>query len=240
MKLLIALLFLIAASTIVAQSTGYVRLSNRTIRESDLIQDLRQIGAEYVLQQGIFKSTNAPLPNGSWNISQTESVYRKVNNSIAYYNFTVQLKSISANQTIRARYAVYFNQNTGNTLVTSYSYRTLRGNGNGIISDLPEFVNASLLDDNTTNLRSFLDQGVAYTVNDAIDEGDLPDSDYNVTRIFSIQNTGFSYPYGYKFLVKLLNGEGNNYNVRITVFDTENVPEEDASDFDPEYDILSR
>jgi hypothetical protein len=234
MKVALIALFLIIGSAI---ASDYVALKASTYNKDELIKSLRQIGYEYVLQKGIFESTKTPLYNGSWKLNATDSILRRINGSNVYYQFIVRLQSQSSPTLIRARYNITYNKNSGNTLVTYFVYTVLSNNTDGpFISDLPSFIDVRQLSSDDI-LQEKLDEGVEYAVNEAICEEDLPDSDYRVARVFSIQDTGFSYPYGYRFLVKLANTEGKYYNARITVFNTENIPEEDVDDFPPTYEL---
>ncbi len=238
MKTFIAVFLLLVSCSLAASTSRYTQLSQAQISGSKLIQDLQQLGAEYVLEQGIFRSTKAPLPNGSWEVNETVSVYKKDNCGITLYNFTVILNSISADKVIRARYVVSYNRKTFNTLVTWFIYTELSGNGDLVITDQPSFIDVRDLKQDDSQYQDFLDQGVDYTVADAIQKKKLPAGDYRVARVFSIKDTGFSFPYGYRFLVKLANDDNDKYyRALITVWNTENVVEEDQGNYPPEYVI---
>jgi len=234
MKIALIALFLIIGSAVAGD---YVTLKASTYNKDELIKSLRQIGYEYVLQKGIFESSKTPLYNGSWKLKETDSITRKIDGSNVYYQFIVKLQSQSAPTLIRARYNITYNKNSGNTLVTYFIYTVLSDNKEGpFLADLPSFIDVRKLSSDD-RLQEILDEGVEYAVNEAICEEDLPDSDYRVARVFSIQDTGFSYPYGYRYLVKLANKDGKYYNARITVWITENIPEEDVDNFPPEYEL---
>jgi len=238
MKTFVAVFLLLVSCSLAAGMGQYTQLSQATISDSQLIRDLQQLGAEYVLEQGIFRSTKAPLPNGSWEVNETVSVYKKENCGITLYNFTVILNCISADKVIRARYVVSYNRKTANTLVTWFIYTELSGNGDLIITDQPQFIDVRDLKQNNSQYQDFLDEGVDFTVADAVKKNKLPAGDYRVARVFSIKDTGFSFPYGYRFLVKLANDDnGKYYRALITVWNTENVVEEDQGDYPPEYII---
>ncbi len=238
MKLFIAALFLISFGAIASGSDGYVTLKASTINNSDLIKDLRQLGAEYVLEKGIFSSTKAPLYNGSWGISKTEKVERKTTSGVTYYRYTVQIQSKSAPTLIRAVYVVAFRNANGNTLVKSYSYRILSNNPDGpFLADLPMFFDLKSLTDGS-GVDDYLNEGVDYVVKQAIAKGQIKKGKYRVGTTFSIQDTGFSFPYGYNFLTTIVNkSTGYTYRVRIFVFITENLPENQQDDFPPTYTI---
>jgi len=236
MKLFVVTLLLIAFGAM-AQNNGYVRLSTNTINNSRLIQDLRQLGAEYVLDKGIFRSTKAPLYNGSWGISKTEKVERRTTSAVTYYRYTVQIQSQSAPTLIRAIYTVAFRRANGNTIVTNYYYRILSNNPDGpFIADLPMFIDVRSLS-NGSGIDDYLDQGVDYVIEQALAKGEIRPGTYHVGRTFSIQDTGFSYPYGYNFLTTIVNQSGYTYRVRVFVFITDNLPEEEQGNFPPTYTI---
>jgi len=237
MKAFIAVFFLLLSCAFATKS--YTQLSADTIQKSQLIQDLQQLGAEYVLDQGIFRSTKAPLPNGSWEVNETVSVSKKDNCGITLYNFTVILRCISETKLVRARYIVSYNRKTFNTLVTWWIYTDITPEGEKIaISDQPSFIDVRELKNSDSDYQDYLDEGVDYTVANATQSGLLPEGDYRVSRVFSIKDTGFSFPYGYRYLVKLANDDnGKYYRALITVWNTENVVEEDQDDFLPEFVI---
>jgi len=235
MKFALVAIFLILGSALAAND--FVTLKASTINNSQVIQDLRQLGANYVLQKGIFESTKTPLPNGSWQIKSTDSIQRKIDGNTIYYRFVVNLECQTAPTVIRARYNITYNKNNANTLVTYFIYTVLSNNPDGpFLADLPQFIDARLLQTDDV-LQDKLDEGLEYIVNEAICEEDLPDSDYRVARVFSIQDTGYSYPYGNRFLVKLANKQGKYWRALITVWNTEVIAEEDVDNYPPEYVI---
>jgi len=238
MKLFIAAFLLIAFGAVASGADGYVTLKASTINRSQLIQDLRQLGAEYVLEQGIFRSTKTPLYNGSWGISKTEKVERKTTSAVTYYRYTVQIQSKSAPTLIRAVYVVAFRRANGNTLVKSYSYRILSNDPDGpFLADLPMFIDLRSLS-NGNGVDDYLNEGISYVIKQALKKGEIKKGNYRVGTTFSIQDTGFSFPYGYNFLTTLVNkSSGYTYRVRIFVFITENLPEDQQDDFPPTYTI---
>ena len=242
MKYLILTVFLLGLGcTLASKSNEYVKLDNKTIAKSHLIQDLQQLGAEYVLEQGIFHSTKTPLPNGSWAINETESVYKKVAGRVTYLNYTVKVQCNTQNKLIRARYTISFGNKSKNVLVTWFIYTDITvGDDDFGITDQPQFIDVQELSEDGNQYQDFLDEGVDYTVADAVKKNKLPAGDYRVARVFSIKDTGFSFPYGYRFLVKLANDDnGKYYRALITVWNTENVVEEDQGGYPPEYVIYT-
>ena len=218
---------------------GFTPLNRSTIRRSQLIKDLRKLGAEYVLEQGIFHATETVLPNGSWSLQRTLSVQAKEDGNVIYYKYAVILKCLSQHFVVRARFIISFNRRNFNTLLTWFIYTDITGDGNDFgVSDLPQFIDVALLKDKESPYQGYLNEGVDYTVKDAIASGLLPKGKYRVGRVFSIKDTGFSFPYGYRFLVKLANDSNNKYyRALITVYVTDNIPPEDQEDFSPEYVI---
>ena len=196
-----ALVLLICRS--MAANTGYVKLSSNTINKSQLIQDLRQLGAQYTLEKGIFQQKST-LPNGYWLITKTDGVYRKIYNGATYYKYIVQLYCKTEPYLIRATYIVAFKASNGNTLITSNSYSILDKNPDSAgVADDPIFIDNRLLK-KSSDFQKYLDEGIEYTVKDAISKGLIKKSAYSFVRLFSIQDTGYSFPYGYTFLVQLV------------------------------------
>ncbi len=235
MKSLITICVLLLSCSLVASAGEYVELNDTEIENSQVIQDLRQLGANYVLERGIFHSTGTPLPNGSWNLTKTLSVEAKEDGAVTYYKYAVILTSLSQNYKIRARYIISYNWKNFNTLITWFIYTDItQGDDDWAVADLPQFIDTSLLNDEDSGLQGYLDDGVDYTVQNAVKKGKLPKGKYRVARVFSIQDTGYSYPYGYQFLVKLANDSNKKYyRALITVF----VTESEDQTWNPEYII---
>jgi len=231
MKIIIFALVLLACGTM-AQNSGYVKLSTSTINKSQLIQDLRQLGAEYTLEKGIFQQ-KPKLPNGYWGLIKTESVYRKIANGANYYQYTVQLENQVEPYLIQATYIVAFRPSNGNTLVTSYSYKTIKKNYDGpIIADAPTFLDMRLLKKGS-KIEAFLNEGIKFTVKDAISKGLIKKSTYSFVRIFSLKDVGYSIAPGYTYLIQIVGKQGQNYRAQIIVYDNTYTTEH----IDPIYTI---
>jgi len=229
----VALLFVALSSTMAGP--GYVKLSTNTINNSRLIRDLRQLGAESTLQQGIFRSTKAPLKNGDWYVDRTESVYRRIAGAVTYYKYTVILKSNTPPVAVRATYIVSFRPANGNTVVTFYHYRILSDTG-VVTIDMPHLIDTRSIA-NDTFLSEKLQDGYDYTVIDAIARGRIQDADYHLGKIFSANASGLIYPYVVSFLVTLVTEDGYTYRARISVPNVEDVPEDEANPYPITYVI---
>jgi len=218
---ILALVLLVCET--LAANTDYVKLDANTISKSQLIKDLRQLGAEYALEKGIFPED--ALPNGYWIVYKTESVYKRVFNGATYYKYTVQLRCESDPILIRANYIVAIWASNANTLVTDYSYSVIDENPNiPVATDVPEYIDNRLLKQGSGDLWSLLDGGIKYTVKNAISKGLIKNSTYKFVRVYSIQDTGFSNPSGYNYLVQLVSKQGYNYRVRTTVWENNSTP----------------
>ena len=99
-----------------ALAANYTPISSETINNSQLIQDLRQLGAQYTLEKAIYVKSPS-VPNGYWNIEETESAGTRTANGVTYYQFIVKIRCESDPFLIRARYVVAFNPSNGNTVV---------------------------------------------------------------------------------------------------------------------------
>jgi len=235
MKLIvIAILLAVLGSTMAA--SGYVKLSSNTINNNQVIQDLRQLGAEYTLQRGIFRSTQDPLENGNWYISKTVSVYRKISSAVTYYKYTVILKSNSSPTEVRAIYTVAFRLSNGNTLITAYSYKTLLNNDNEHTTDLPQFIDTRTIPDNAY-LSGKLQEGYDFAIAHALATGDIRDATYHLGTTFSAGDNGFTTPYVFNFLVTLVTKSGYTYRARISVPDLEEIPEDQWDNYPVTYVI---
>ena len=217
MKVFILIFTLLIFIEAKPQNSGYVKLDDSTIENSELIQDLRRLGAEYTLELGIFQEKPA-LPNGEWVITETESVFQKIHGDITYYKYAVQIACESQPFLIRARYIVSFNNPNGDTLVTSSSYCKLKTPDYSGTPDLPIFVDNRLLTEGS-DILNYLNAGIQFTVADAVRKGLLPRFQFAFKRVFSITISSPSSTSGYRFLVQIGSGEVINYRVFLLVSD---------------------
>lgn len=227
--LFLALLFI---STVFASDHGSTDITSE-INEASLSQDLRQLGADYVLNQGIFQQ-EPHLPNGYWIIVETESAQKKVLHSITYYKFTVQIRCEVKPKLIRATYEISFVPSTGDTHIISSSYEVIPNHYPEIyMTNAPSFTDTRLIKKGS-DVQSLLDKGVEFTVKDAIEKGLIKKSSYTVTEVFWVKNLGFSYVPGYTYFVLLTSSEGYNYRVELTSYNNIRGPE---VVLDPQYKI---
>jgi len=204
-------------ATAVFASNDYTEIASSEIKDISLIQDLRQLGANYVLNQGIYQQ-EPRLPNGYWMIVETESAQKKLLTSITYYKFTVQIRCEVKPKLIRATYEISFVPSTGDTNVISSSYEVIPNPYPELeMSDAPSFMDIRLIKKGS-DLQKFLDKGVEFTVKDAIEKGLFKKSSYTATKIFWAKNLGFSYVPGYTYSVLLTSSEGYNYRVELTSY----------------------
>lgn len=166
-------------------SPWYRQLSTFAINKSQLIQDLRDFGADYVVQKGALETTKNPLPGSYYEITKTEKVERKITSITTYYRYTVIPTEYDDLAVVRATYVVNFKPSTGDVIVGSYNYKIIRGNPDGQKSvGGPSLINVKPLNDSTNKeLLSILEYGITYTVNDAMQSKKLGDSEYHVEHI---------------------------------------------------------
>ncbi len=227
--LFLALLFV---TTVFASDSGYTDITSE-INEASLSQDLWQLGADYVLNQGIFQQ-EPRLPNGYWIIVETEIAQKKVLHSITYYKFTVQIRCEVQPQLIRATYEIAFVPSNGDTNIIFSSYEVIPNHYPEIyMSDAPSFMDTRLIKKGN-DMQNLLDKGVEFTVKDAIEKGLIKKSSYTVTEIFWVKNLGFSYVPGYTYFVLLTSSEGYNYRVELTSYNNIRGPQ---VVLDPQYKI---
>jgi len=236
--LLVLALFFIAQNTM-ASSAGYSQLSSTTIKKSQLIQDLRDFGADYVVQQGVFQSPKNPLPGAYYEITKTEKVERKITSTTTYYRYTVILTEYDNLAVVRATYVVSFKPATGGVLVSSQSYRIIGGDKNGEQSvGGPSLIDVKPLNEGSDDeLSSLLEEGLAYTISDAIQNGDLKESDYHLKYIANALLADSGYPSTFVFLVTLADSKGKTYRAQITCYSSEDGEEVDE-EWLPEYVIF--
>ncbi len=215
---------------------GYRKLTSPQITKSTLIQDLRQLGANYLLDKAIFQQKPS-LPNGLWQITKTEGVWKKVSSTVTYYRYIVQIKCQVQPKLIRATYIVAFNSQTGGTRVISFSYVVLPNDPiQSSTSDAPSFVDSRLVLAGS-DLQNLLDQGVEYTVKDAIINRLIKNSRYFVTRIYWVKGLGFSIVPSYIYSVLLTSSQGYSYRTEITSYN--NTNSNPPSSLNPSYKIYT-
>jgi len=219
MKISIVFILFFAHYAILAANsqTRYTPLNTQEISSSMLIQDLRQLGAEFTLQKLIFDHTPS-IPNGHWEIIKTESAALKTINGTRFLKFQVQIRCLTTPYLIRARFVVSFTISTGDTLVRSYCYQVLDKNPKGpLLEDAPNYVDLSLLDPNLL-IGNFLDFGIDYAISDAIQRGLLgANTNYDFVRAFRVKDVGTPDAPGYSYLVQISNTEGYNRRYEIIV-----------------------
>ncbi len=213
-----AFLALLFVTAVFAADAGYTDITSAEIDSTSLLQDLRQLGANYVLNQGIFQQ-QPRLPNGYWRIVETESAQKKVLSSIAYYKFTVQIRCEVQPKLIRATYEISSVPSNGDVNVISSSYEVIPNHYPEILlADAPSFADTRMIKKGS-DMQNLLDKGVEFVVKDAIEKGLIKKSSYTVTRIFWAKNLGFSIAPGFTYSVLLTNSEGYSYRVELTSYD---------------------
>ena len=226
---LFPLLLLLFISQAFSADTGYIKLKTSTIDESQLLQDLRRVGADYTLEKGIFQQ-EPKLPNGYWEIVETESASRKIHNGVHYYKFTVQIQSLNDPYLIRANYIIAFKPSNGDTRVISPSYIIIsKKHEEIIVADTPSYVDLRELKKGS-ELQKYFDEGFKYTVEDAIRKGVIKKSTYSLVRVFSIDMVDFPSP-ACGFTLQIVSQQGQNYRLHINVWDNSWTEEDSSPDY---------
>lgn len=219
MKFFIVALALVMMAQI-AMTQQYVTLSTATVNNNQLIRDLRDLGADYVAQQGVFVSTKAPFRGNFYEITRTEKVERAITASVTYYRYTVVLADQDNLTVARATYVVNYRPSTSNFIVSSYVYRLIGGNPNNEPSvGGPSLVDIRGLNAGNVELSPFLDMSIRSAVEDSIYFGTLPRADYSLKYVYNAYLASSGYPAEYFFLVKLVNDKGDYYRLKIRNWD---------------------
>ncbi len=230
--LILALAVILMAQSSFASSPQYVQVSKSTINKSQLIQNLRDLGADYVVQQGVFANAKNPLPGSYYEITKTEKVEQKVTSSITYYRFTVILYEQDKLAIVRATYVISYKPSNGAFVITSSNYNIIGGNPNNEPSvGGPSLIDVRPLNKGDDDLSPLLNDAIKYVVAAAKKNGELPKSKYTLSHVYNAYLESSGYPPQYVFLVKLVNSKGQTYRVEITA--TEN--EEGEDQINPEY-----
>jgi len=102
-------------------SPWYRQFSTSAINKSQLIQDIRDFGADYVAQKGALETTENPLPGSYYEITKTEKVERKITSITTYYRYTLIPTEYDDLAVVRATYVVNFKPSTGDVVLGSYN-----------------------------------------------------------------------------------------------------------------------
>jgi len=215
---ILALAFAFLAQPLMAQLLGgYVELSEEEINASPVINDLKNLGAAYVIQQGVFVSTKAPLPGDWYEITSTEKIEARVTPGVTYYRYTVTLTENDGHATADATYVVSWRPSNGAFLVASYQYTVTKTDSQEQSVGGPSLVDIRPLNDGTGDLFPTLVEAVRFVVHDAADRGYISGGVYTLRYVYNayLQNSG--YPPTYVFLVRLVSSSGINYRIQMTV-----------------------
>ena len=216
-KLFIPVLLLLACCAMAQNSNNYERLSSSAINKSKVIQDLRSLGYEYVLQKALYVDNNKyNLPSNLYTLSKTESVERRISGRFTYYRYTVQLTPDGGSKIVRAIYTISFNQATGATKIVSSSYSILKNADGPMVADAPSYIDARNFVKGNSYAPEIL-KGVDFTVKKATKSGEIRKGIYRVDTLFSVSDSGFSYPLVYHFLLSITGNTGYTYRARISV-----------------------
>ena len=221
--LLLSLAFLLMVQlSSTTSSPEYTELGPGLISKSQLIQDLQDLGADYVVQQGVFASSEAPLPGKFYEVTHTEKVERKIVDSTTYFKFTVILTEFDELAVVHATSVVSFDFETGAFAVTSFKYNIIESNPDGENSiGGPTLIDVRPLNNGSDELTPLLNDSIDRVVADAIDNGQLPEAKYMLKHVYTAYLVDSGYPATYVFFVKLVSNEGKTYRVEITAPESE-------------------
>ena len=232
--IILALALFCIAQTSFGASPQYLPLSAATIRNSQLIQNLRDLGGDYVIQHGVFVSKT--LPGSYYELTKTEKVERKITPSTTYYRYTVILTEYNDLAIVRVNYVISYNPKTGAFAVISHNYRIIGGNPKGEPSvGGPSLIDVRPLNTGNDDLSPLLSSSVKYVTADAIKNKKLPKTTYSLSYVYNAYLEDSGFPPRYVFLVKLVSKTGLTYRVEITATETE----EGEDPVNPEYVLYS-
>jgi len=252
-----AFLFLLIAQPILSQQ--WETLSDDAYDEIPILSSLRTIGASYVQQKGKYESTKAPLPGKHyvWSSDYPGKVERQNASDVTYYRFSLPLieelqsDGSEGDSLVNSTFTVSYRTSNHNFLVTSYRY-TLDSDGNAPDPDEEEavvdfdgtsrdYLDLRPFNNGSSDLSDLLNEATDRIVDQAIENGDLPDSDYTIRYVYEayIFQTDAPIYKTLKCAVKLVNSDGDYYLVHIEAdhdFDDESAEEEDINPY--RYDVL--
>ena len=234
MKKIIFSLFIIFYTALAQKSCKYTKLSSETVEESAVIKDLRELGKEFVISQGMYHAPKSPLPHKiDFGIVKTYSVERKVSNDVYYFRYKVLIaEGESADPEpeweiiINATYTVSFSPSNGKVSVTSYHYSVrFPDTTMAVPSDSP-FYGEPTLDDAPS------DDDVDYVVEHAIKDGSLKEGKYSVGKIYRdyMAEDNFYHDYlltlvrtdGYTVRAQIIldsgGGTQDNYDIKYVIY----------------------
>ncbi len=199
-------------------SPQWTEMSDFLIFKSELIQNLRDLGADYVMQQGVFASTTEPLPGKFYEVTSTLKAERKITNTTTFYRFNVILTEFDELAVVNATYVVSFDFGTGAFMVNSFRYNIIENNPDGENSiGGPSLIDVRPLNNGSDELTPLLSESIDYVIADAIDNGQLPEAKYMLKYVYTAYLMDYGYPATYVFFVKLVNNKGQTFRVEIMV-----------------------
>ena len=217
---ILAFALVMMAQTVMTQQ--YVTLSDAAVSASQLIQDLRDLGADYVAQQGVFVSTKVPLKGNFYQINKTEKVENATANSTSYYRYTVILTDPANITTANATYVIQYVPSNFSVSIASYRYTIIGNNSNNTaVVGGPSLYDIRGLNAGNDTLSPLLKNATDYVIADAIQNNKLPNSTYTRKFVYNAYLVNSGTPPQYDFLVKLENGNHDFYRLEINA--TEDV-----------------
>jgi len=184
------------------------------------VETLKYIGANYVVQKGLFEVSGSKLVNGRWDLADTESIETRTNGDITYYRFSVKLGTEwGKTNLIRARYTVSLRASNQRILISSWSYTKLgkvaeENPANGTYLDAREFTGGYGI------FGHYTDEAIPVVVEDAIEKGVIPDSTYTKKFVYSAIQEGSVFTW----TLTLTDSKGNYYRFLITRFNELDPP----------------
>lgn len=231
---ILVLAFALMAQTPMAQLGGYVTLTEDQINATPLIGDLLNLGADYVIQQGVFQSVRAPLPGDWYDVTRVLSVEERVTPGVNFYRYNVILTENDGYASANATYVVSWRPRNAAFLVNSYQYTVTKGNPVEEAIGGPSLIDVRPLNAGRGDLFPILVESIKFVVHDAADAGLLPGGVYTLRYVYNAYLKDSGYPPTYVFLVRLVNSRtGENYRIEIT---TPVTDEEYENDHEAEYD----
>jgi len=261
MKLFIisACLFLLISQSALAQQ--WEDLVDDDYQDNPLPLTLRDLGIKYIQQKGMFESTKAHFPGKEYDVhtDYPQRTERRNASDVTYYRYTLTLEEPirmdgRGQSLVNTTFTVSYRESNGNFLITSYRFN-LDSDGNipldneeeeGVIDfdgTLKKYLDIRPFNNGSSNFTDLLNEAKESIVAQAIQNGDLPNSDYTIRFVYEAYAYYIDiedvYERTLNCKVKLVNSEGDYYLVHIEADydyrgeDAEEEEEEEDDDDEP-------
>jgi len=199
------------------QPAEYTQVSQSEIETSQIIQEMLDYATNRVYELGV---QQGKIPLSKFVITAMQSVLRKMTNSGTSYKCQVTLNDDSG-WTLKMNFTIS-QSSSGSYFLWSYKYVVSKGYDNNNNNNNNNGDSYQNLDQSQIQNNQEVQQGIGFGVNvviqNGVNKGKIPSSQYQVTKIVSVSQKIQSSGTYYRCNVELKNAGGVIVKMRFTVF----------------------